>query len=343
MLLIREKSLDTPFCRYPFQKLKICSNGDVNFCCFQRDGTCIDNILEVSLERIWNSRLAKDVRYATSNGELHKFCQQEGCPFYHRKDKLAGVHDPDAVFTKFPIDIELDLPMQHCNIGGLDPKAGTVCIMCERATRFEKQEDRVDEICDVLRPYAKHIRFLHIQGIAESFWKDRIFEVVDRIGIDVQKTRITTYTNGTILGGERLTKWLKYPWTCTTFSIDAAKPETYKKIRIWDAYERIIANMTELSRRRCHPYQSLQIHNNINMLNINEVEGMVEIAAQVKADYLSFNPTHHFGDNEVSNNNVHLFKEAQTKIIKRAAQINVNVGFIRDFGLDLVPLVQISL
>jgi MoaA/NifB/PqqE/SkfB family radical SAM enzyme len=287
--------------------------------------------------------LARETRYQTSCGELHETCAIDGCPFYHRRDDLKNSAVP-APFTRYPIDIELDLPMQHCNIGGEDPKSGTACIMCERSLFYERQEDRVDEICERLKPYAKHFRFLHVQGVAESFWKDRIFDVVEKIGVDVNTCRITTYTNGTILGGARLDRWLRYPWTCTTFSIDAATPETFKKIRIWDAYDRIIANMMEFSRRRS-PYQNLQIHNTINLINIDEVVGMVEVAAKVKADLITFNPTHNLHGMIVSQENVHLFDKAQKQIKKAAAKLNVNLDFTRDFRLDFKvepDLVQIS-
>ena len=330
MLLTKVKELRRPFCKYPFQKIKIDSSGKCNFCCFQRIIDGAPNILEQSLEDIWNSEVAQQIREDTLNGVLHSACSTPACPFFHIIDEAPKL---DVQCEKMPFDIELDLPMQHCNIGGENPKPNTACIMCERNLFFQKQEDRVDEICDKLKPYASNIKFLHIQGVAEAFWKDRIFEVVERIGVDVTKTRITTFTNGTILGGERLTRWLKYPWTCTTFSIDAATPETYKKIRIWDAYHRIVTNMMEFARKR-GPSQSLQIHNNINLFNINEVVGMVELASKVGADYISFNPTHHLKGAIVSKENAHLFKKAQEQILETADKLKVNVDFLRNLALD---------
>ena len=333
MLFVKPPKPTGAFCFYPFTKLKVDSAGDCSFCCFQ-SRKCLGNILESSLEEIWNSKLANEIRTETLRTKLHKTCAVESCPFYHIRDELQSriIKTRKSVI---PFDIEIDLPMQHCNIGGEDPKPGTACIMCERALFYNRQADRVDEVCEKLRPYAGKFKYLHIQGVAEAFWKNRLFDVVDKMGIDPTKTRITTFTNGTIISGDRLDRWLSFPWTCLTFSIDASTPDTYKKIRIWDAYERVIANMKEFSSRRSIN-QNLQIHNNINLLNVGEVKGMVEVAAEVKANMISFNPTYNLAGLIVDKSNMHLFAKAQEEITETAKKLKVKVEFLRSLTLDLV-------
>jgi len=333
MMFVKPPKSTGAFCFYPFTKLKVDSAGDCSFCCFQTR-KCLGNILDSSLEEIWNSKLAKEIRTATLRTKLHTTCAVESCPFYHIRNDLQD-RTIKTRLAKVPFDIELDLPMQHCNIGGEDPKHGTACIMCERALFYTRQADRVDEVCEKLRPYANKFKSLHIQGVAEAFWKNRLFDVVGKIGIDPARTRITTFTNGTIISGERLDHWLSYPWTCLTFSIDASTPETYKKIRIWNAYDRVVENMMEFSRRRTFN-QVLQIHNNINLLNVHEVKGMVEVAAKFKADMISFNPTYNLAGLIVDQSNMHLFAKAQDEITETAQKLNVKVEFLRSLTLDLV-------
>jgi len=320
------------FCNYPFERLKIDSAGDCTFCCFSTR-KCLGNILNQSLEEIWNGDLAADIRAETIANRLHTTCAVESCPFYHISTKLKD-KSHRVRLAKIPIDIELDLPMQHCNIGGEDPKPGSACIMCERALLYHRQEDRVDEIAERLRPYADKFKFLHVQGVAEAFWKNKIFDVVEKVGVNTHLTRITTFTNGTILCDQRLDKWLGYPWSCTTFSIDASTPETYKKIRIWNAYDRIVSNMKEFARRRT-PAQFFQIHNNINLLNVGEVKGMVELAAEVGVDNLTFNPTCNLPNLIVNEDNVHIFAKAQDEIVETALKLGVKVEFFRNLTLDL--------
>jgi MoaA/NifB/PqqE/SkfB family radical SAM enzyme len=330
MIFAKQTKQTGAFCEYPFVKLKVDSAGYCTFCCFQ-ERKCLGNILDSSLEEIWNSKLANDIRKETLRTNLHKTCAIESCPFYHIRNNLKVI---ETRFTEIPFDIEIDLPMQHCNIGGEESKPGTACIMCERSLFFEKQIDRVDEVCAKLKPYSDKFKFLHIQGVAEAFWKNRLFDVVDKIGVDPSFTRITTFTNGTIISGDKLEKWLNYPWTCTTFSIDASTPETYRKIRIWDAYDKVVENMIEFGKRRTS-MQCLQIHNNINLLNAGEVEGMIEIAAKVQADSISFNPTHNLPGLVVNEKNMYIFAKAQDKIIESANRLNVKVEFLRGLTLDL--------
>lgn len=322
----------TSYCYYPFESLKIDSAGDCSFCC-HHTRKCLGNILNSSLEVIWNSDIAKEIRVESSNNKLHNTCANEYCPFYHIRNDLKNKANKIKLL-EFPNNIELDLPMQHCNVGGEDPKAGTACIMCERALYYERQEDRVDEICEKLCPYASNFKSLHIQGIAEAFWKNKLFDVVDKINISPPNTRITTFTNGTIFYGDKLEKWLNYPWSCLTFSIDASTPETFKKIRVWDAYYKVIENMKEFAKRRTS-MQMLKTHNNINLLNVGEVEGMVEIAAEIGVDIISFNPTYNFEQFAVNKGNVHIFSKAQDQINAIAAKLKIKVEFMRSLTLDL--------
>jgi MoaA/NifB/PqqE/SkfB family radical SAM enzyme len=322
----------TSYCYYPFESLKIDSAGGCSFCC-HHTRKCLGNILNSSLEDIWNSEIAQDIRTESSNNKLHSTCANEYCPFYHIRNDLKNRANKIKL-SKLPYNIELDLPMQHCNVGGEDPKEGTVCIMCERARYYQKQEDRVDEICEKLQPYANNFKFLHIQGIAEAFWKNKLFDVVNKVGINPSNTRITTFTNGTILSGDKLDKWLNYPWTCLTFSIDASTPETFKKIRIWDAFHKVVENMKEFAKRRTS-MQMLKTHNNINLLNVGEVKGMVELAVDIGVDIISFNPTYNLPGLSVDKSNVHIFSKAQDVINETTTKLGIKVEFMRSLTLDL--------
>lgn len=321
------------FCTLPFSKIKVDPEGNCTFCCFQTR-KCLGNLLDSSLEEIWNSPLSKEIRKFTDNGELHQKCDVASCPLYSRKKQLSSIR----FFVnekQYPSMLELDLPIQHCNVGGEnpDPVKSPACIMCERSSFFHKQDDRVLEVCDKLWPYRKFWTEVHIQGISEPFWKDYIFAVIERLGLDTESTRITTTTNGTLFTPQRLGKWLAYPLTTTTFSIDAGSPETYRKIRILNAYDKVIDALMKFASLKS-PAQQLQIHNNINMYNVYEVEEMMRVAAEAKVNNISFNPTYNLGDYSVNEKNVSIFKEAQEKIEKLAKKYRVPTYFLRELTLE---------
>jgi MoaA/NifB/PqqE/SkfB family radical SAM enzyme len=328
----------TAFCSLPFERLKVDCEGNVTMCCFQ-ERKCLGNILETSLEEIWNSDLANEIRRVTSEGELHKSCQVVSCPFYHA---TSSKEMKDVWHFEYPSCWEIDMPSQHCNIGGENPtEKNPACLMCERHLRYEPQVDKLREVCEKLRPYVEHVHAVHIQGIAEAFWKDYIFDVLEWSGVDEHKEHIcvSTTTNGTILHEARRRRWLKYPTSVITFSVDAATPETYELIRRVPLYHRIVDNLLAYSRERVAPWQQLRIHNNINLLNIKEVEGMVELAARAGAS-IDFNPTYAVPFIGVHKGNAYMFEEAEQRIIAAAARLNVPLTFMRRMTLDHDPYLR---
>lgn len=341
MVVIPSKTIKA-FCSYPFQKLKVDSEGYCTFCCHQTR-KCLGNLLEQSLYEIWNGDLAKEIRQQTLNGNLHPLCKVDSCPLYWK----AKLEASEFIEKPFPQHLEIDLPNTHCNIGGINPTPSTACLMCERARdRFIPQKDKVSEICKRLRPYVPNLLSVHIQGVAEPFWKDKIFEIASTLGIDEYKDQITisTTTNGTLLNETNTQKWLQYPRSTIVFSLDAGSADTYKKIRKVNLYDSVIESIMKLSSQRSDiSKQLLIIHNNINMLNVGEVKEMVEVAAKVKANEINFNPTYALQNLVVSQENSHLFFKAQKIIVKTAKDLGVRVSFMRELSLDFLPLVQIKI
>lgn len=306
-------------------------------CCFQ-ERKCLGNILEHTLEEIWNSPLAEEIRKVTMEGNLHRTCKIESCPFF-RKTHL----EPTTKIThrRMPVEFEIDIPTQHCNIGGEIPtKKNPACLMCERSLRDPKdfwQHDRLNEVCDRIKGHMGTARWLHVQGVAEPFWKGRIFEILERLAVAQHGERmwISTTTNGTLMTQRIRAQFLTYAKSTITWSMDAGSPEVYQTIRRVDMYDRIVENLRAYCQERDRCRQYVHIHNNINTINIQDVIRMVEVAADVGVDRLDFNPTYGIPSICVSSENVHIFREAQEKIIERSRQLGVFTTFMRDFSLDI--------
>lgn len=309
-------------------------------CCFQHR-KCLGNLLTQSFEDLWWGKIAEAIRKDTLEGRLHPACKIETCPFYHSK-QLQPVR---VTNSKYPQQFEIDLPTQHCNIGGENPTEGApACIMCERHIKFEPQVDRLNEVCQVMQPYTRYVDAIHIQGISEPFWKNRIFEVIELLGANAfkNKIRFSTTTNGTVFHAKEQDQFLTYPMTAITFSMDACTPATFRKIRRLDMYDKIVENLMRYASKRT-PNQFLRIHNNINLLNIDEVVGMVECAAAAKVDELEFNPTYFVPTICVDKQNYKLFQEASTKIVEASQMLGVKTTFLRPLTLDFEKkLVQIT-
>lgn len=343
------------FCPYPFNRVRVTCEGNVAMCCFQRtdpigtESAYLGNLLENTFDEIWFGELAEEIRNSTVEGDLHKRCQVPGCPYLvaskpYKKSKVT--------YNEYPNFLEIDLPNTHCNVGGENPGPNhPACIMCERAAPpdiFKPEKDHLEEVLPKLVHIVPNLYGIHVQGIAEPFYKDILFRMLDILKFDLYKDQMTlsTTTNGTLLKQTTRRQYLnRVPNSITNFSIDAATSETFKKIRILDCFDKVIENLYAFSKERVRHRQFLRIHNNINLLNVHEVVGMVEIAAKANVEYVEFNPTDGFNHPIlVTEANCGLFRKAQDDIIEECRKLQVPVNFLRPLDLGITDrLVQITL
>lgn len=342
------------FCEFPWTRARITSEGKVAMCCFQRqdplnsESAYIGNLLDNTFEEIWFSELADDIRASTMEGKLHKRCQVPGCPYLQMK---TPYYAKKVVYDAFPTFLELDLPNTHCNVGLEKPNAEhPACIMCERAGGpdvFKPETNRLQEVLPKLIHIVQNLKQIHIQGIAEPFYKGLFFEILDALQFDrfADKITISTTTNGTLFKPQVRQDYLRrVPHSITNFSIDAATPETFQKIRILPVFDKVLENLYAFSAERVRNRQFLRIHNNLNIHNVHEVMGMVAIAHKANVEYVEFNPTDGFNTEIlVSEKNCGLFKKAQEDIIDECKRLKVPVNFIRPLDMGMTDrLIQIS-
>lgn len=328
--------MKAPFCMHPFEKMHINCEGQVFMCCYQRQYP-IGNALEEGIIDIWFGAKAEAVRAEILRGVLPPVCLDGGCPF-----EIIGTR-PSKVTPEFrpPFFLSVDLPNTHCNIGGESPSAARpACLMCERSLpdyRFQN-DNRFPEIFPRLKQLLPWLRVIHVQGVAEPFWKDAIYEVLDGLEYERLKKQITVamVTNGTLLNEAKIRKFLEFcPRNSLSFSIDAGTPETYRKIRRLDAYDVVVNNVATVSRlRKSRKDTFLKIQNNINMLNVHEVVEMVRVAKKTGADELELNPTGgHPAEILVSADNHRVFLEAQKLAVKEAKALGVKLSLLRPLDM----------
>lgn len=194
--------------------------------------------------------------------------------------------------------------------------------------------------CSLQRPWIGHFRQLHIQGIAEPFWKGRIFRILEILGVQEQKNlQASTITNGTVFSRRIRDQWREMcPRSLTLVSIDAASPQVYKAIRRIDGLERVVENLKAFCREK-GPQQICAIANNINTFNVGEVEQMVEMAANAGCDYISLNATDevdrsmaHF---TVNSSNWQRFAEAEERARAAAERLGISLYFVKPLHKNL--------
>jgi MoaA/NifB/PqqE/SkfB family radical SAM enzyme len=333
------------FCILPFTTIKITPDGGVNMCCYQTYNPPIGNILKESLSDIWFGQIAEEIRKTTLASKLHERCiGWNACP--HINTSLEPVWG--FTFPQFPRSLELDLPDTHCNVGGTSPTPDTACFMCARSRPgFTPQEDFTLEIINRIKPFMPWLNRVKILGIAEPFWKDKVFEILNLLDYERYKKRCTfiTWTNGTVFTPERQARLIEAcPTAEINFSVDAATPETYRAIRRLDLYETVIKNIKNFVRIKKDTH-TVNITNNLNLKNLHEAVDMLRQAKGMGVDKIIFNPSHNSGGKDrpglteflVSPSNAHLFRQAQVAVEEEAKRIKMPVVIVRQFDLGLSP------
>lgn len=347
------------FCSWPFDKVKIDPLGRVTMCCHQQHEG-LGNLFEKSFQEIWFSDLANEVREYTVNTKLHWMCCTPECPFRYHKPK-QHMHDIKINSPHYPSQLEIDLHPSHCNYGGTRPTPQSACIMCPRARPdyqkfLDDTPDRTDELVEKLKLLMPHLKSLNVLGVAEPFWKDKLFKILDQIGFDEYRERVAVWTtsNGSIFTKERQKIFSdRILFSEINFSIDAATPGTYKKIRQHNMFQQVCDNIRSwcelrerIGRKKEH---SVKIHNNINIHNVDEVCDMVHLAYDMGVDELVMLPTHDCGGTApdlapllVNQKNFARFAVAEQDAKALATALDFPLFFTRPLALDYTPLVQIE-
>lgn len=169
------------------------------------------------------------------------------------------------------------------------------CFMCEEHNRpphlrrghglmsmapeiYEKLETEVF-------PYSSAVMF----GVGGEPMISRDFlDFVERAHRHEQRIEVTT--NGTRLHTDEAAETVARCVDNLTVSIDAARPETYEKIRLGSKWTRLRSNLDRLNRFRLASAPGPRTHLQLNFVlmrcNVDELPAFVELAAEVEADHV---------------------------------------------------------
>lgn len=338
------------YCTLPFTRMKINSDGEYHSCCHQN--IHYGNIIkeDITIKEAFNKDIIKDIQNSILGNNLHDACNTTRCPFYSKRNELDTLSMDDVEYTDQPIDFELSLPSSHCNIGGTDPTPDTACPMCPRASvpfmEHEPSTDLIEIVLDKLKPIMNKVKILNIQGIAEPFWKGKVFEILNKL--DFKKYRnvihFWSFTNGTVFGDKIQDKFIEMVgFASLGFSIDAATPETYIKVRKLNYFKTIERNLKKyFEKTKNLKNENGWLHSfttyNINMINVHEMEQMVRWSHAIGADRTEFTltfisaPEIPIGTENICNkNNWRIFWNGQQRAMEVAKELDYSVTFYVPF------------
>ena len=223
---VDKPELSDRFCRLPFTSMQIDTDGDVQLCSCQYSMPYnIGNIYQNSLQDIWLSKTADNVRQSVVDGKF-TYCSQE-CPFLYNLPKKSNAI---PTVRKFPVELKIDLD-KSCNLSC--PSCREHVIIDKSSVRIQKQVEIYQEIkqwaidnpnilfnvspCTSGEIFASHSGLKFLESLVDFPNKN---------------LRLNITTNGTLLNkNKNLILALKNVITNIGVSIDAATPETYSVVR----------------------------------------------------------------------------------------------------------------
>lgn len=287
-------------CLKPFRSAEFHIGGDVYVCCPSWMRKPIGNLNTNSVEEIWNSPEAKDIRASIIDGSF-RFCDRSLCPFLSSgnlpelEKVTAGtqalIQEKITHMENLPSEIMLNYD-QSCNLSC--PSCRTKLIVHNPGSADHTvAENYTNKIHDQFLASLKDNKLLlNITGSGDPFASHVYRELLETLdGVATPNLRIELQTNGLLLTPANWEK-LRKIWKNIDrifVSIDAASEGTYVKVRRggnWKTLQNNMRFLCDLRSKRHIKY--LQVNFVVQKSNYEEMPAFARMFIDMGCDVVSF-------------------------------------------------------
>ena len=281
-------------CPLPFERFEIGPSGDVLVCCGHWLPTSIGNFLKDPIDGILNSAKAQKIRESMVDGS-YKYCNHLDCGHMvretlplpeelqrpaTRRAVAEGNYRMDGIeFLTFGFD-------QTCNLSC--PSCRTHRIVEKVSASIEKARAVEEKLVGLLPT----VRVLHINPAGELLASKPSRKLLELIDDDrCPNLVLDIISNGTLFTEQ---EWNKFPGIHKKvrqlrISIDAARKETFEKLRRLGHYEPFIENMRFVSRlRAAGTIPQLNFSFTYQLDNFREMVEFVDFCASMNCNFAIF-------------------------------------------------------
>jgi len=177
------------------------------------------------------------------------------------------------------------------------------CVMCfTRIFDIWPYKGDLDKTAfENLIPFLKGFQTISLHGIGEPLLGKKLFTILDNINTDT--TFVQFNSNGLLLTEEMSRNLIKKGLKLIDFSIDAASPETYKKIRRND-FNLVVDNikrLNEIKKELGVKHPEIKINMTLMKENLPEVIPFIELAKRLEAKTVHLGLLNPFKEYEIEN------------------------------------------
>jgi molybdenum cofactor biosynthesis enzyme MoaA len=198
------------------------------------------------------------------------------------------------------------------------------CIMCVPDFRHRRDvmpfEDFV-ALFEQFKPYAEHITLIG----GETFMYPWINEVLELLA--EHPIAVTIHTNSFMLNERVIPRLLALHELHLKCSIDAATPDTYRRIHGRDHFERVTSNMAHFAEAtRGRPRVFMIPHYVVMRANLQDVVPFIDFARTLDPHRIEFNPVRQVEDWKVENGTGWLFDGSEQSCESFRDEYNAVMG-----------------
>ena len=297
--------LSDKFCHVPFTHLSTSYKGEAFLCCCPAWVPFpVGNVLSApSAEAVWNSEAAVEVRRSILDGDF-KYCSRTLCSFIaaQKIPRRGDITDPTLRGYIDQRKTVLDDVPQMVQLNH-DPTCNLACPSCRTeiiASKAEEQDTYAQAAERVILPLLRKVNGQsYISGGGEAFSSKHFRSILAALNRDEYPgLYIYLITNGLLLTPQR---WNEYPHLpemidILSVSIDAARPDTYERLRRpgkWSVLMRNLELMAEM--RRTETIRKFQINFVVQEDNFREILDFVALGNQLGVDDIWFQRLTNYG------------------------------------------------
>ncbi len=248
------------FCKYPWRYIGIFRDGNVFICCPDFLHVNLGDIKKVSMEEMWNSPKAKNIRASILDGTF-TYCNKTLCSEIQGDNlpKKEDVIKSNNEYAKIITDkkLELDSPPDFfhiafelsCNLKCPSCRSSEFHITKKDIAEYELMMNKILEY--VLKWDKKHVITLNLSGGGDPF-ASKIFKkfLFTFDGANYPNIKFGIQTNGILFDKIAWEKMIKIHNNIrfVVISVDAGSKEVYEKIRVGGDWDKLIDNLKFISK-----------------------------------------------------------------------------------------------
>lgn len=282
------------FCDRPFSWIDITTierKGNCYLCCPAWLNKPIGNLYSQSLNDVWNSEAAIEIRESILDGSF-RFCNSSLCPFYINQRYPVYSIDEDLLKSKIT---KLSFGPKIINFA-YDRSCNLFCPSCRTQIEIENANKDVileinEKIKNQLLPQAE---FINLCGMGDPFGSPFMKKWLCSLNFkDIENLKaIYMQTNGMLFTSNNwnaIDKDVRAKIYMVEISIDAATEETYNLNRPGGNFKKLLENLKFISElRKQKQIQRVDISMVVQKNNYQEMKSFVELGLSYNFDSIYF-------------------------------------------------------